>query len=92
MLLTEINTDDLNKLNQLRVERFFGLFSKSLSNCLLQVENEALSIHCYQAGIMGKLLDELSEVAYYARLVLGAQSISFNLLNEEVLLVETAEF
>jgi hypothetical protein len=92
MTLTEINTDDLNKLNQLRVERFFDLFSRSLSNCLLQLDNEALSIHCYQAGIMGKLLDELNEVSYYARLVLGAQSISFNLLNEEVLHVETAEF
>jgi hypothetical protein len=92
MSLTAINTDDLNKLNQLRIERFFGLFSMSLSNCFLQVENEALSIHCYQAGIMSKLLDELGEVAYYARLVLGAQSISFNLLNEEVLHVQTFEF
>jgi hypothetical protein len=88
MLLTKINTDDLNKLNQLRVERFAGLFTSNLSKCLLQVEGNILFIHCYHEGLMGEVLDELDELVYYAHLILGTQSISFNLFNEEILHVK----
>jgi hypothetical protein len=86
--LTEINVDDLNKLQQLRMERLLGLFSSSLPFCMIQIDGDnVLSIHCHHAGIMDLLMTELDDLCYYARLVLGVKSISLYLLHQEILRV-----
>jgi hypothetical protein len=91
--LTEINVDDLNKLNQLRMERLIGLFSSSLPFCLIQIDaDKVLSIHCHHAGIMDRLLAELEDLCYYSCLIVGAKSISLNSLHQEILRADACVF
>jgi hypothetical protein len=86
---TEMNVNDLNKLKHLRIERLLGLFSSSLPFCLIQVDaDNVLSIHCYHAGILERLISELEDLCYYSCLIVGVKFISLHSLNKEVLRVD----
>jgi hypothetical protein len=90
---TEMNVNDLNKLRQLRMDRFIGLFSSTLPFCLIQIDAEnVLTIHCYHAGIMNGLVSEIEDLCYYACLIIGAKFISLHLLQKEVLRVDAFVF
>jgi hypothetical protein len=47
MLLTELNVNDLKKLEQLRIDRLLLFFTSSLQHCLLQIDvDNMLTIYC----------------------------------------------
>jgi hypothetical protein len=75
MFSTEINTDDLDKLKQFRIERFLLVFKSSLPRCLVQIDK----------SIMDELLDDSAELCLYAWLILGVKEISLYFCLKEIL-------
>jgi hypothetical protein len=86
MFLAEINTDDLDKLKQFRIERFLLFFKSSLPRCLIQIDKgNMLTIYCPHAEIVDELLDDSAELCLYAWLILGVREISLYFCLEEIL-------
>ncbi len=89
MLLTEITMDDLDKLNQLRLERLLCFFTSSLPFCQIQIDgNNTLAIYCPHGGIMEELMNELEDLRYYACLILGVKLITLHLAQKEVMYID----
>ncbi len=88
MFLTELNVDDLKKLEQLRIDRFQLFFTSSLPRCLLQIGGDILGIYCLHAEIVDELLDDLEDLCSHAWLILGVQKISLHFGLEEILNTE----
>jgi hypothetical protein len=89
MLLTELNVNDLNKLEQLRIDRLLLFFTSSLPYCLLQIDRDnMLTIYCLQAEIVDDLLDELEDLCSHAWLILGMKKISLYFRLEEILNID----
>jgi hypothetical protein len=90
MFLTKINIDDLDKLQQFRLERLRHFFTSSLPFCLIRINDDnILVISCPHAGIMDELFIEMEDLRYYAGLILGVKSISLHLAQVEVLRTNT---
>jgi hypothetical protein len=88
MPLTEINDDDLTKLQKLRLERFQRFFTSSLTRCITCIDSEnRLVIHCAHPAIVDELLDDLEDLCSCAWLVLGVRSLNLFFCQEEVLFV-----
>jgi hypothetical protein len=85
MLLTELNVDDLNKLEQLRIDRLQLFFTSSLPHCLLEIDEDLLSIYCLHPEIVDELLDDLEDLQSHAWLILGVKKISLYFSLEEIL-------
>jgi hypothetical protein len=86
MLLTEITTNDLHKLYQARIDRLLCFFTSSLPCCQLQIDlSHIFIIHCPNATVSDRLLDELEDLQYHVWLVLGLKSIVIYLDNEVIL-------
>jgi hypothetical protein len=76
MILTEMNVDDLNKLQQLRIERLLLFFAPSLLCCQLEIDSDnVLLIYCLDPGIVDELLDDLDDLYSHAWLMLGVKAI-----------------
>jgi hypothetical protein len=86
MLLTELNLEDLKKLERLRIERIRLFFTSSLSNCLLQINGEnLLMIYCLHSETVDELLDDLEDLCSHVWLILGVKKISLYFGLEEIL-------
>jgi hypothetical protein len=86
MLLTEINVDDLNKLDRVRLDRLACFFTATLPCCEIQIEiGNILIIHCPNSTIANDLVEDIEDLSYYGWLVLGVRSIGIYLANEEIL-------
>jgi hypothetical protein len=86
MLLTELNIDDLNKLERLRIDRLQLFFTSSLPHCLLQIDRgNMLSIYCLHSETVDELLDELDDLCTHAWLILGVKKLSLYFGLEEIL-------
>jgi hypothetical protein len=86
MLLTEINVDDLNRLERLRIDRLQLFFTSSLPHCLLQIDgSNMLCIYCLSSGTVDELLDELDDLCSHAWLILGVKKLSLHFGLEEIL-------
>jgi hypothetical protein len=90
MLLTDMNDEDLDLLQQFRLERLLGFFTSSLPYCLTQIdERNMLTIYCPSSGIVDELLDAFDELCAHARLVLGVKTIGLYFAQEEILRTDT---
>jgi hypothetical protein len=88
MSLTEINDDDLTRLQQFRLERFRRFFMSSLLSCIACIEaDNRLVIHCAHPSVVDELLDDLEDLCSCAWLVLGVRSINLFFCQEEILFV-----
>ncbi len=87
MSLTEININDLDQLNQFRLERLLHFFTSSLPLCLIQVDtsNNTLVVYCPYAKIVDELLDEFEDLCHHAWLILGVSEIALYFCQEEIL-------
>jgi hypothetical protein len=86
MLLTEINVDDLKKLERLRIDRLQLFFTSSLPYCLLQLdEDNFLTIYCFHSEIVNDLLDDLEDLYSHIWLILGVKNICLYYGLEEIL-------
>ncbi len=86
MLLTELNVDDLNKLEQFRIKRLQLFFTSSLPYCLLRVEvDSTFTIYCLHSKTVDELLDNLEDLCSYAWLILGVKRIALYFGLEEIL-------
>lgn len=86
MLLTEINIDDLKKLERLRIDRLLLFFASSLPQCLLQIDGEnMLTIYCLNSETVDELLGDLEDLRSHAWLILGVKKISLHFGLEELL-------
>ncbi len=86
MSFTELNVDDLNKLERLRLDRLLLFFTSSLPHCLLQIdEGNSLSIYCLHSEIVDELLDELEDLCSHTWLILGVKKLSLYFGLEEIL-------
>jgi hypothetical protein len=89
MLLTEINVDDLKKLERLRIDRLQILFTSSLPRCLLQIDGEnMLTIYCLHPETVDDLLDNLEDLCSHTWLILGVKKISVYFGLEKILNAE----
>jgi hypothetical protein len=78
MLTTTMNTDDLEMLQQFRVQRFFYFFAANLQFCSIQISTEnILNIYCPHERFVDELLHELEDLCHYAYLILGVHGIFF---------------
>jgi hypothetical protein len=85
MSLTEINADDLKILECMRMERLLCFFATSLPFCLIKINiGNILAISCPYPEIMFELINELEDLHHYASLILGVNSISLHLAQEEM--------
>jgi hypothetical protein len=85
MLLTEINVDDLEKLERLRIDRLQLFFTSSLPQCLIMINADMLTIYCLHPEMMDKLLEDLEDLRSHAWLILGLKKISLYFGLEEIL-------
>lgn len=90
MILTEINVDDLNTLEEFRMERFLHVFISNLSRCLIEIDSSnTLIVHCPDSGIVDELLDDLEDLCSLAWVILGVRAISLYFCEEEILQTAT---
>lgn len=90
MLLTEMNTEDLNTLMQFRIERLLQFFAASLPNCLIQIDaGNLLIVHCPNSVIVDDLLDDLEDLCSHAWLILGVPRVAVYFGQEEILCANT---
>ena len=60
MLITTMNTDDLEMLQQFRVQRFSSFFAASLQFCSLKINaDNILNIYCPHQKFVNELLNDL---------------------------------
>jgi hypothetical protein len=85
MLLTELNVNDLKKLERFRIARLQLFFTSSLPHCLLQIDGNILTIYCLHPDTVDELLDELEDLCSHAWLILGVRNISLHFGSEEIL-------
>jgi hypothetical protein len=86
MLLTELNLEDLKKLERLRIDRLRLFFTSSLPHCLLQTNSEnILTIYCLYSETVDELLGDLEDLRSHAWLILGVKKISLYFGLEEIL-------
>jgi hypothetical protein len=86
MSFMELNVDDLNKLERLRIERLLLFFTSSLPHCILQIdEGNMLSIYCLSSETVDELLDEFEDLCSHAWLILGVKKLSLYFGLEEIL-------
>ena len=86
MLLTEINVDDLKKLERLRIDRLQLFFTSSLPRCLLQINvDNMLTIYCLHSETVDDLLDNLEDLRSHVWLILGVKKISLYFGLDEIL-------
>jgi hypothetical protein len=90
MLLTEMNVDDLDKLNQFRLERLLSFFTSGLPYCLVQIDNgKTLTVYCPDSRIVDELLDDFEDLCHYAWMILGVKTIALQFCQEEILRTHT---
>jgi hypothetical protein len=76
MLVTAMNTDDLEMLQQFRAQRFFCFFAASLQFCPIKISTDnILKIYCPHVEFVDVLLDELDDLCHYSYLILGVYGI-----------------
>jgi hypothetical protein len=85
MLLTEINVDDLEKLERLRIDRLKLFFTASLPQCLIMINADMLTIYCLDPETIDKLLEDLEDLCSHSWLILGLKNISLYFGLEEIL-------
>jgi hypothetical protein len=84
MLITTMNTDDLEILQQFRIQRFFCFFATSLQLCPIQISSDnILNIYCPHEEFINELLDELEDLCHFAHLILGVYGIVFYWTNSK---------
>ncbi len=84
-MTTQLTTQDLSLLQQLRLERLQNLFAKSLGICLLEFEDaETLAIHCPEPWVVDRLLDNLNRLLKAIWIVVGVRYVSICFAGEEV--------
>jgi hypothetical protein len=84
MFSITMNTDDLEILQQFRVQRFFHFFAANLQFCPIQISTDnILNIYCPHEGFVHELLNELEDLCHYAHLILGVHGIVFYWDNSE---------
>lgn len=85
MILTELSIDDLNRLQQFRIERLLLFFAFSLPHCIIQTDSSnTLMIYCPSAAIVDELLDELDDLCNHVWMILGTRAIAIYFCQEEV--------
>jgi hypothetical protein len=81
----ELTINDLNLLEQFRLKRLRGLFSQSLSHCLIHVDcRKTLIVRCSKSKVLDSMLNDLEDLCDYATLILGANEIVIYSVQEEI--------
>jgi hypothetical protein len=86
MSLANINIDDINRFNKLRIDRLNCLFNSTLPFCKIQIDHHhKLIIYCPASKIMDDLLDDLDDLYHYSWLILGVKVVVLCLAQAEYL-------
>lgn len=86
----ELTASDTFRLERLRLQRFRAFFPETLIACFLHLQqNHTLAIHCAEPWMVDQLLAEISELRWYAWMILGAKRISIYFAQEEIYKVST---
>jgi hypothetical protein len=84
-MTTQLSSQDLSLLQQLRLERLQTLFAKSLGICLLEFEDtETLAIHCPEPWVVDRLMDNMNRLLKAIWIVVGVRYIAICFAGEEV--------
>jgi hypothetical protein len=73
----ELTTDDVTRLEQFRLERLCRFFAQNLSHCFIYLSGrETLVVQCSEPSILDNLLEDLEDLCYFAKIILGAKAIA----------------
>lgn len=85
MRLNEMTVNDLNRLQQFRLERLLRFFTSNLPHCVIQADSSnTLTIECPTPAIVDGLLGELGDLLDHAWLILGTRAIALYFCQEEI--------
>lgn len=83
-------SDDLQRLEKYRLERLCNLFGDTLSRSFLYLdEHNQLTIHCAEPWMVDELLEDIRQLRWYSRIVVGAQQVSIYFAQTEIYKVTT---
>jgi hypothetical protein len=86
----ELTASDTFRLERLRLQRFRSFFPEPLISCFLHLQqNNTLAIHCAEPWMVDQLLTDMSELRWYAWMIVGAKRLSIYFAQEEVYKVST---
>ena len=81
----ELTLSDRVILEQYRLQRFRSFFFGSLMACPLGLdEHRTLIIHCLDPELVDQLLSQIDQLRWYARVVLGVDSLAIRFVQEEI--------
>lgn len=85
LMSLQLTTDDLLKLEKLRLERLQAFFVESLGLCFVHLnQSNHLAICCPNPRLVDQLLDEIEALCWYAWVIVGVTQISIYFVGEEV--------
>lgn len=80
-----LTSDDCLLLEKYRLERLCAFFAETLAQSFLYLdEHNQLTIHCAQAWMVDELLEDIHQLRWYSRIVVGAQQLSIYFAQTEV--------
>ena len=81
----ELTATDLVMLEQYRLQRFRSFFFSTLIACPLCLdEHRTLVIHCLEPELVDQLLNQIDQLRWYARIVLGVDCLAIKFIQEEI--------
>ena len=81
----ELTTNDLLMLEQYRLQRFRSFFFSALISCPICLDaNNTLVIHCLEPELVDRLLSQIDQLRWYARIVLGVHCLAIKFIQEEI--------
>lgn len=85
LMSLQLTTDDLLKLEKLRLERLQAFFVESLALCFLHLnQSNHLAICCPDPRLVDQLLNEIEALCWYAWVIVGVTQLSVYFAGEEV--------
>lgn len=86
----ELTTDDLFRLEKLRLERLCQFFAEPLNQALMHLDDKrTLTIHCPHSWIVDQLLNDIDQFRWSSWVIVGVREISICYAQEEIFRITT---